>query len=174
MVITNWLAKAEGYDGLAFPNEFATKDVQIYGNVYGNPNFADGEYVQTAVVTSYDGVKVTTAANEEYTLIKEAAVYDSFIKATSQGILIIKRWSIDNGMLIGRTPDGTSVAGKIVAQNIRKNICSFKDGRRVFVDWLSKDPDFVLEPGPEELLVFGTERCMPDVFCKHFGMFRKK
>ena len=171
MVITNWLAKAEGCNGLAFPSEFTTKQVRIYGQVYGHPNFEDGEYVQTAVIANYDGVKATTVSGEQYTFLKEHTIYERYLRAISNN-LIVKCWHVENGLLKGVTLEGIPVSGKVVAQSFKKNICTFKDGRRVFVDWLSMATDFIPNRGPDEFLVFGFEKCMPDIFGKHYSMFR--
>ncbi len=174
MVITNWLAKAEGCNGLVFPSEFTTQEVRIYGQVYGNPNFKDGEYVQTAVVASYDGVKVTTISGEQYTLLKESLVYEQYLKATSQNLLVVKKWYVENGLLKGRTLEGVPISGRVVSQSFRKNVCILKDGRRIFVDWLSKAPNFNPNYYPDELLVFGIARCMPDILGKHYLMFKQR
>lgn len=173
MVLTNWLAKGDGSSGLVLPSEFKSKNVRIYGYVYGNPNFADGEYVQTALVNGYDGNKITTTGDEEYTLLEQAPVYEWFMQAMEKNILIIKNWKVKDGLLLGNTLEGIPVSGRIVTQGFRNNICTFKDGRQIFVDWLSKDPEFIPKKGPEEFMVFGIEKCMPDIFGKHFYMFRR-
>ena len=174
MFITNWLAKADDGRGLVTPGELAKGNVRIYGNVYGNPNFRDGEYVQTAIIACCDGTVVTTVHSEVYTLDKQNTIYKVFLESQNAGRLVVKKWRVDNGILLGETLDGVQVAGKVVAQNFSENICIFEDGRRIFVDWLSKEPNYFPERGPEEFLTFATERCMPDIFCKHNTMFRKR
>ena len=173
MVITNWLAKGDGADGLVLPGEFAKRTIRIYGNVYGNPNFTDGEYVQTTTVTGYDGHKVATACGEEYTLGNPARAYELFMQALKEDVLIVKKWSVENGLLLGNTLEGVPVEGKVSSQCFRNNVCTFKDGRRVFVDWLSMAPDFIPDRGSEEFFLFGIEKCMPDIFGKHFLMFKR-
>ena len=173
MVITNWLAKGDGADGLLLLGEFAKRTIRIYGNVYGNPNFTDGEYVQTTTVIGYDGHKVATACGEEYTLGNPARAYELFMQALKEDVLIVKKWSVENGLLLGNTLEGVPVEGKVISQCFRNNVCTFKDGRRVFVDWLSMDPDFNPDRGSEEFFLFGIEKCMPDIFGKHFLMFKR-
>ncbi|MBQ8042539.1 MAG: hypothetical protein IJ272_00100 [Clostridia bacterium] len=172
MLITNWLAKKDGHEGLALPHEIANGNVRIYGNVYGHPDFDDGEYVQTAFVTNFDGVQIRTASDCEFTLIDESPQYLNYIKAVERGAMIVKNWSVVNGKLVGRALDFTVVEGKVIAQSFRHNICTLEDGQRIFVDWLAKDPNFNPEVGYDEFLVFCTERCMPDIFCKHYGLFK--
>jgi len=171
MFITNWLAKADDHRGLVYPEELTIGNVRIYGNISGNPKFSDGEYVQTAIIKSCDGTKVTTIHEEIYTLQKEAPIYKSFLQSLQKGIVVIKKWRVDNGILIGETREGNLVSGKVIAQNFSRNICTLDDERRIFVDWLSKDPDYFPERGPEEFLTFATERCMPDIFCKHYEIY---
>ena len=89
MVITNWLAKADGCVGLVTASEFTKKNVRIYGNVYGHSSFVDGEFVQTGLVTGYDGCKITTSSGEEYTLLKKSRDYENFLKAVFEGTLIM-------------------------------------------------------------------------------------
>lgn len=173
MIITNWLAKGKGNYGLVFPASFVSIQTRIYGNVYGHPDFQDGEYVQTGIVTDYDGVKVTTLSGEKFTLLKEADIYLKYLAATYNDLTIMKEWKVVNGCLAGKKIDGTKFIGKVIRQSFEENVCEFADGRFVFVDWLSKDEDYVPPHGLEEFFVFGTERCMPDIFGKHFRMFKK-
>lgn len=174
MIISNWVAIMDGAAGLAFPRDFSNGLVRIYGNIYGHPDFKDGEYVRTALIARYDGVKVTTEANEDITLLREAVIYTYFLQAAARDILILKNWRVEDGCIVGTTLEAKKIKGRIVRQCLTNNICQLSDGTKVFVDWLSKDPNFNPDKGPEEFLVFATERCMPDVFGKHFCMFRKK
>lgn len=174
MVITNWLAKKDGQGGLAFPSEFESGDVRIYGNVFLNPNFPNGEYVQTANIVSYRGGKVITSTGSEYTLLKEAQQYFNFLKATERGHLILKNWQVCDGKLVGVSVDGSRVEGVVIGQSFKSNVCKLKDGRTLFVDWLSMADSFMIKPIHEDLLLFCTEKCMPDIFCKHYNLFREK
>lgn len=177
MIITNWLAVGEGNYGLVFPDKFLSTRTRIYGNIYGHYSIEDGEYVRTAVVKDQirtPGVRITTTAEEVFDLKNiEPKVYLKYLDARYSNVTILKYWKAANGRLVGKTLDGTELAGKVVRQNFRENICEFDDGRLVFVDWLSKAEDYSPNRGPEEFLVFGIERCMPDIFGKHFCMFRK-
>lgn len=172
MLLMNWLAKKDGHGGLALPSEFADGNVRIYGEIYNSPNFIEGEYVQTSIVTSYNNGGVRTISGNEYTLIQEALQYMNFLKAVDDGIIILKNWSVLNGKIVGTTLNGQIIQGKIIQQNISNNICTLNDGRKLFVDWLSKDPNFVPKNLHSKFLVFGTENCMPDIFCEHYNLFK--
>lgn len=177
MFITNWLAVGEGNYGLVFPDQFASTRTRIYGNVYGHPNFENGEYVRTGIVKSYihtPDVRITTIADERFTLKnREQAVYVKYLEARwNNNLTILKYWKIINGSIAGKTLDGANISGKVVRQNFKENICEFEDGRLVFVDWLSKAEDYVPNHDSEELLLFGIARCMPDIFGKHLYMFK--
>lgn len=173
MIITNWLARAEGNHGLVLPNDFTKMKTRIYGNVYGHPNFEDGEFVQTGYVLQHNGSKIVTAVGEEFILQNKETVYMKYLEARGNGLIILKNWKVVNGLIAGKTLDGENIQGKVIRQNCEKNICELVDGRLLFVDWLSKSREYTPEPGVEGLLVFGIERCMPDIFGKHFRMFRK-
>ncbi len=178
MYITNWLAVGEGNYGLVFPDKFSSTRTRIYGNVYGHPNFEGGEYVRTGIVKSYShspDVRITTIAGELFYLKnREQAVYVKYLEARwNTDLTILKYWKVVNGQIVGKTLDGKEISGRVIRQNLKDNICEFEDGRLVFVDWLSKDEDYVPNRGYEEFLVFGIARCMPDIFGKHFCMFRK-
>jgi len=174
MLLTNWLAKKDGYGGLALPNEFADGNVRLYGNLYGHPDFQDGEYVQTAAIVDYDGVKVHTVSGCEFILVNESQQYLNFLKASERGAMVVKNWSIENGKLVGVTLNGETLKGRVINQSFKYNICTLSDGKRLYVDWLAKDPNFSLKPGPDDLLLFCIEKCMPDIFCKHYALFREK
>lgn len=178
MFITNWLAVGVGNYGLVFPDKITSTQTQIYGNVHGHPNFENGEYVRTAVVKSYicsPNISITTIAGELFDLKnREPDVYVKYLEAReNKSLTIVKYWKVINGQIAGKTLDGARISGRVVRQNLKDNICEFDNGRLVFVDWLSRDEGFVLNPVPDEFLVFGIERCMPDILGKHFGMFRK-
>lgn len=178
MFITNWLAVGAGNDGLVSLDKITSTQTRIYGNVHGHPNFEDGEYVRTAVVKDYictPGVRITTTAEEVFDLKnREQNVYLKYLDARCRNVTILKYWKVINGRLAGKTLEGEEVSGIVVRQNFKDNICEFEDGRLVFVDWLSKDEAYVPNSGPEEFLLFGISRCMPDIFGKHFCMFRKQ
>lgn len=173
MIITNWLARAEGSEGLVFPNEFTVKKTRIYGKVYGHPDFQDGEHVQTGIVTEYRGGKITTISGEEFILKDQQKVYSKYLSARYEGLTVLKEWKVVDGRLVGKGLDGKEKSGRVVGQNFKENICRFEDGRLVFVDWLSKARDYIPKHGMGDFLVFGIERCMPDIFGKHFRMFKK-
>lgn len=174
MLITNWLAKKDGIGGLAFKDEIASGNVRIFGNVYGNPNFADGEYVRTGKVKSFDGEKVVLYTGEEYTLLKEEPQYLNYLQASQNGLIVVKNWNAINGLLVGETLDSTKIQGKVISQNFTSNISQLSDGRRLYVDWLSKAPDVAPVPYYADFYVFCVERCMPDIFGKHYPMFRSR
>lgn len=171
MYITNWLAKN---GGLVLPSELARGNIRIYGNVYGNPNFPDGEYIQTGVIVSYNDGVVRTASGSEYTLVEKAPQYLNFLQALEKGLIIVKYWGVKNGNIIGKTLDGTTIEGKVISQNFKDNICRLEDGSKLFVDWLSKDPENNPDIRKDELLVFCTEKCMPDIIGRHFGVFKRR
>lgn len=171
-LITNWLAKKDGHGGLAFPSEFGDGDVRIYGNVYGHPNFPDGEFVRTSIVISYANGRIQTKAGSEYVLVKETSQYLSYLKAIEHGEIIMKNWSVKNGKLVGQRLDSTIIEGKVVSQSFTPNVCELEDGRKLFVDWLSRDPKYNPKLGHDKFLVFGVEECMPDIFCKHYKLFK--
>lgn len=171
-LITNWLAKKDGNGGLAFPSEFANGNVRIYGNVYGHPEFDDGEFVRTAIVVSYSQNRIKTASGNEYVLVKELSHYLSYLKAIEHGETIVKNWSVKKGKIVGITLDSTPIQGRIVAQSFTPNVCELEDGRKLFVDWLSRDPKYNPKLEYGEFLTFCLERCMPDVFCKHYKLFK--
>lgn len=178
MFITNWLAVGEGNYGLVFPDQFTNIKTRIYGNIHGHLNFEDDEYIRTAVVKGYIHVseaKITTFAGEVFELRnKEQQVYAKYLETRwNKNITILKYWQVVNGLLVGKTLDGKEIAGRVVGQNIIENLCRLDDGRLIFVDWLSKAEGYVPERGNQEFLVFGIERCMPDIFGKHFYMFKK-
>lgn len=178
MIITNWLARDEGNYGLVFPDEFKKTKMRIYGNVYGHPNFQDGEYVQTGrvehIIRDVD-LEIITTAGEKFRLQnRDKKVYLKYLNARYSNLIILKYWKVVNGLLVGKTIDGAEISGRVISQNISENICKFEDGSLVFVDWLSKDESFVPQRGMQEFLLFGIEKCMPDIFGKHFSMFRKK
>ena len=178
MVITNWLAVGEGNYGLVFPDQFLSIQARIYGNIHGHLNFEDGEYIRTAVVKGYihtSEARITTIAGEVFELKnKEQNVYVKYLKARwNKNLTILKYWRVVNGLLVGKTLDGKEIAGRVVGQNISENLCRLDDGRLIFVDWLSKADDYVPERRNSEFLVFGIDRCMPDIFGSHFYMFKK-
>ena len=172
MLLMNWLAKKDGNGGLALPSEFACGNVRIYGEIYSSSKFCEGEFIETSIVTAYTNGKVYTKSGNEYLLVQENAQYLNFLKATENGIIIVKNWSIENGDIVGVSLDSKIIRGRIVAQNIRNNVCTLKDGRKLFVDWLSRNPYYVPQNLHYKLLVFGTANCMPDVFCEHYNLFK--
>ena len=178
MIITNWLARAEGNYGLVFPDELNKYKTRIYGNIYGHPSFQPGEYVQTGTIEHFIkdvDVEVRTAAGEMIRLQNiDKKVYSKYLETRNNNLLVLKYWKVVNGFLAGKTIDGAEKVGRVVSQNISENICKFEDGSLVFVDWLSRDDSFVPPCGMQEFLLFGIEKCMPDIFGKHFSMFRKK
>lgn len=173
MVITNWLARAEGNYGLVFPNEFTNVKTRIYGKVYNHPLFENGEYVQTGYITRYDAGTIITEAGEEFTLQDKEKFYSKYIEARHNGLIVLKEWKVVRGCLVGKRLDGVEISGRVIKQSLKNNICEFEDGSLVFVDWLSKDAAYIPNRGNHEFLLFGIERCMPDIGGKHFCMFRK-
>lgn len=177
MYITNWLAVGEGNYGLVFPDKFSSTRTRIYGNVYGHYSIEDGEYVRTAVVKEQigtPGVRIITTAEEVFDLKNiEQKVYSKYLDLRYSNVTILKYWKVVNGLLVGKTLEGEELSGRVVRQNFRDNICEFEDERLLFVDWLSKDEGYVPNRGPEEFLVFGIARCMPDILGKHYQMFKK-
>ena len=173
MLITNWLAKRDSDGGFALKSELTNGDVRLYGNLYGHPDFADGEYVQTAHIVSVSEDRVEASCGTEFQLGNPAQHYKDFIDAYIQGITIIKNWSVVNGMLTGTDLNGNPVQGKVVSQNPKTNICVFKDETRVFVDWLSVNPAFKKNVTWDTCSVFGTEKCMLEIFGQHFRMFKE-
>lgn len=174
MILMNWLAKKDGNGGLAFPHELENGNVRLYGEVYGNPEFEEGEFVKTSIVVQYDGVLAKTKSGNEYILIQEAPQYLNFLKAKERECIIVKNWSVDNGKIVGTTLTGQKIEGKVATQNTRTNICTLADGTKIFVDWLSRDPMYNPQPGSYKFWVFCIENCMPDIFCEHYHLFRSK
>ena len=171
MYLTNWLAKKDGCEGLAFPREFANGNVRIYGNVYGHPKFRNGELVRTGTIASYSDGKVVTLAGEEYELKCEMPIYLEFVQAHKYGRIILKKWKVESGEIVGETLDKVAVRGRVSRQCVSPNICELEDGRALFVDWLSRDPQFIPDGGFVNFLPFGLERCMPSIFGFHAKLF---
>lgn len=169
MYLTNWLAKN---GGLAFPSEMARGNVRLYGNVYGHPEFPDGEFVQTATVVSFTNGVARTASGSEYRLGDKAPQYLNYLQAVEKGLMVLKRWGVKDGLLVGIELDGTPVSGRVKSQSFNDNICRLEDGRLLFVDWLSKG-EYAPEIRADELVLFCTEKCMPDIIGKHFGVFKR-
>ena len=174
MFIMNWLAKKDGHEGLALPNEFLDGNVRIYGNVYGHPNFRNGEFVRTGTIVSYSEGNMVTVSGEEYVLKCEMPLYLEFVRAQKYGCIILKNWKVEAGEIVGETLDKLPVRGKVSRQSFEPNICELEDGRILFVDWLSRDPQFTPEGGFDNFLSFGIERCMPNIFGSQANLFGNK
>jgi len=55
----------------------------LQGNVYGNPKFTEGEYVNTSAIVSSEGRIVTTKSGSKYELGKIESEYAEYLKKTN-------------------------------------------------------------------------------------------
>ena len=137
----------DGYE-VMIPQNLPWEEYMLAGEVYGHPQFTDGEYVTSSKVLKVDDGKVQTYTGSVYELGNKHPDFLEMEEAISKNQPVINQFTLskrgEKYMIKGRTFDFQKVKGQIEAQQGNYIVV---DGKKYLVIWrnISSEDTFKME-----------------------------